>query len=100
MLASFAVKHSQTHTIGVEFGSKIVQIGNHRVKLQIWVFIVYGLCLRKDTAGQERFRSVTKSYYRGAAGALLVFDITRYSWPFECGLFGVAGKHLNQLMHG
>ena len=30
-----------------------------------------------DTAGQERFRSVTRSYYRGAAGALLVYDITK-----------------------
>ncbi|KAF3934178.1 hypothetical protein ABW20_dc0105025 [Dactylellina cionopaga] len=30
-----------------------------------------------DTAGQERFRSVTRSYYRGAAGALLIYDITR-----------------------
>ncbi|GJJ13884.1 hypothetical protein Clacol_008141 [Clathrus columnatus] len=29
-----------------------------------------------DTAGQERFRSVTRSYYRGAAGAILVYDIT------------------------
>ncbi|ORZ41493.1 ras family-domain-containing protein [Catenaria anguillulae PL171] len=58
-------KHNSSHTIGVEFGSKIVPIGNHKVKLQVW-----------DTAGQERFRSVTRSYYRGAAGALLVFDIT------------------------
>ena len=53
------------HTIGVEFASKSVRIGKHKVKLQMW-----------DTAGSERFRSVTKSYYRGAAGALLVFDLT------------------------
>ena len=52
-------------TLGVEFGSKIIPVGGKTVKLQIW-----------DTAGQERFRSVTRSYYRGAAGALLVYDIT------------------------
>eukprot|EP00808_Paulinella_micropora_P025654 g50787.t1 len=54
-----------THTIGVEFGSKVVEVGKHKVKLQIW-----------DTAGQERYRSVTKSYYRGAIGCLVVYDIT------------------------
>ncbi|GFG28707.1 hypothetical protein Cfor_05989 [Coptotermes formosanus] len=59
------VKDESSHTIGVEFGSKIVNVGGKSVKLQIW-----------DTAGQERFRSVTRSYYRGAAGALLVYDIT------------------------
>ena len=59
-------KEDSSHTIGVEFGSKIVPVGGRTVKLQIW-----------DTAGQERFRSVTRSYYRGAAGALLVYDITR-----------------------
>eukprot|EP00871_Galdieria_phlegrea_P002853 jgi/Galph1/3569/GphlegSOOS_G2206.1 len=53
-------------TIGVEFGAKLVQIDGKNVKLQIW-----------DTAGQESFRSITRSYYRGAAGALLVYDITR-----------------------
>lgn len=58
-------KGDSTHTIGVEFGSKVVAAGGKTVKLQIW-----------DTAGQERFRSVTRSYYRGAAGALLVYDIT------------------------
>ncbi|KAJ1509140.1 Ras- protein Rab-4A [Coelomomyces lativittatus] len=54
-----------SHTIGVEFGSKVIQIGKYRIKLQIW-----------DTAGQERFKSVTRSYYRDAAGALLVFDVS------------------------
>merc|ERR1711879_906953 len=54
------------HTIGVEFGTRIIELGTKKIKLQIW-----------DTAGQERFRAVTRSYYRGAAGALLVYDITR-----------------------
>jgi len=58
-------KKDQSHTIGVEFGSKIVTVAGKAVKLQIW-----------DTAGQERYRSVTKSYYRGAVGCLLVYDIT------------------------
>lgn len=58
-------KSESSHTIGVEFGSKIISTGGKSVKLQIW-----------DTAGQERFRSVTRSYYRGAAGALLVYDIS------------------------
>lgn len=58
-------KQDSNHTIGVEFGSKVVNISGKSVKLQVW-----------DTAGQERFRSVTRSYYRGAAGALLVYDIS------------------------
>ncbi|PHJ15488.1 ras family protein, partial [Cystoisospora suis] len=58
-------KKGSSHTIGVEFGSKLISIGGRRIKLQIW-----------DTAGQERYRSVTRSYYRGAAGALLVYDLT------------------------
>lgn len=53
-------------TIGVEFGARMVSLGDKEIKLQIW-----------DTAGQESFRSITRSYYRGAAGALLVYDITR-----------------------
>lgn len=56
--------HAQ-HTIGVEFSSRTIKLGEKRIKLQLW-----------DTAGQERFRSVTRSYYRGAAGAILVYDIT------------------------
>lgn len=53
----------------MEFASKIVKVGSgsrrKRIKLQLW-----------DTAGTERFRSVSRSYYRGAAGALLVYDIS------------------------
>lgn len=65
LIVHVLVKEDSSYTIGVEFGSKIVNVGGKSVKLQIW-----------DTAGQERFRSVTKGYYRGAAGALLVYDIT------------------------
>ena len=52
-------------TIGVEFGSRTLQIDNAAAKLQIW-----------DTAGQERFRSITRAYYRGAMGVMLVYDVT------------------------
>ena len=53
------VKKVSDHTIGVEFGTKTLQIGSKTIKLQIW-----------DTAGQERFRSVAKSYYTKAIGAI------------------------------
>ncbi|KAL5721681.1 Ras-related protein Rab-2-B [Ranunculus cassubicifolius] len=52
-------------TIGVEFGAQTLTIDGKRVKLHIW-----------DTAGQENFRSITRSYYRGVAAALLVYDVT------------------------
>lgn len=55
-------------TIGVEYGARLVEVGGQTIKLQVW-----------DTAGQETFRSVARSYYRGAAGALLVYDVTRRS---------------------
>ncbi|KAK7293198.1 hypothetical protein RJT34_16061 [Clitoria ternatea] len=53
-------------TIGVEFQTQVVEIDGKEIKAQIW-----------DTAGQERFRAVTSAYYRGAVGALVVYDITR-----------------------
>lgn len=53
-------------TIGVEFGARMINVESKQIKLQIW-----------DTAGQETFRCITRSYYRGAACALLVYDITR-----------------------
>lgn len=69
LLLQFTDKRfKSTHdlTIGVEFGSRTVQINDKAIKLQIW-----------DTAGQESFRSITRSYYRGSIGALLVYDITK-----------------------
>eukprot|EP00927_Polykrikos_kofoidii_P049610 TRINITY_DN4364_c0_g1_i1.p1 TRINITY_DN4364_c0_g1~~TRINITY_DN4364_c0_g1_i1.p1 ORF type:complete len:220 (-),score=35.16 TRINITY_DN4364_c0_g1_i1:135-794(-) len=69
LLLQFTDKRYRTNhqvTVGVEFGSRTLEIGGRGVKLQCW-----------DTAGQDRFRSIVRSYYRGAAGALLVYDITR-----------------------
>ncbi|KAK8064272.1 Ras family protein [Apiospora saccharicola] len=61
-----------SQTIGVEFASKIIKVGTgarrKRIKLQLW-----------DTAGTERFRSVSRSYYRGAAGAVLIYDVTSHA---------------------
>eukprot|EP00758_Cryptobia_borreli_P007650 Tbor_TRINITY_DN5318_c0_g3::TRINITY_DN5318_c0_g3_i2::g.4706::m.4706/K07877/RAB2A; Ras-related protein Rab-2A len=57
---------SHDMTIGVEFGTRMITVKGHQVKLQLW-----------DTAGQENFRSITRSYYRGASAALLVYDVTR-----------------------
>lgn len=53
-------------TIGVEFQTRTLEIDHKTVKAQIW-----------DTAGQERYRAVTSAYYRGAVGAMLVYDITK-----------------------
>ncbi|EEF49176.1 ras-related protein RABA4d [Ricinus communis] len=53
-------------TIGVEFQTKTIVVDHKTVKAQIW-----------DTAGQERYRAVTSAYYRGAVGAMLVYDITK-----------------------
>ncbi|TXG63071.1 hypothetical protein EZV62_010065 [Acer yangbiense] len=53
-------------TIGVEFQTRTVTIKGKVIKAQIW-----------DTAGQERYRAVTSAYYRGALGAMLVYDITK-----------------------
>ncbi|XP_056864430.1 LOW QUALITY PROTEIN: ras-related protein RABA1f-like [Raphanus sativus] len=54
-------------TIGVEFATRSIHVDDKIVKAQIW-----------DTAGQERYRAITSAYYRGAVGALLVYDVTRH----------------------
>ena len=53
------------YTIGVEYRSRVVTFAGKTLKLKIW-----------DTAGHERFRSVTHSYYRNSQGAIIVYDIT------------------------
>ena len=52
-------------SIGVDFKAKDIIVNNKKVKLQLW-----------DTAGHERFRTITTSYYRGAHGIATVFDLT------------------------
>ncbi|EDR24571.1 GTP-binding protein YPTC4, putative [Entamoeba dispar SAW760] len=55
-------------TIGVEFGTKNVQIQDTLIKLRIW-----------DTAGSEKFRCITRGYFRGSIGAIIVYDISNRS---------------------
>jgi GTPase SAR1 family protein len=87
-----------SQTIGVEFASKIIKVGTgarrKRIKLQLW-----------DTAGTERFRSVSRSYYRGAAGALLVYDLTSHSsfrslQPFLNDARALASPYLSTILVG
>ena len=67
-------------TIGVEFGSNNVIISDNTYRIQIW-----------DTAGQENFRSITRSYYKNTACAIIVYEISNKksfenisSWIEEC----------------
>ena len=59
------IKDSKS-TIGVEFATRQIEHDGKRIEAQVW-----------DTAGQERYRAITAAYYRGAIGALLVYDITK-----------------------
>ena len=67
-------------TIGVEFGEKNIEKNNKIYRIQIW-----------DTAGQEEFRSITRSYYKNAVCALVVYDISNRKsfentkqWIMDC----------------
>ncbi|KAK0597654.1 hypothetical protein LWI29_027284 [Acer saccharum] len=83
LLARFARNEfypNSKSTIGVEFQTQKMEINGKEIKAQIW-----------DTAGQERFRAVTSAYYRGAVGALLVYDISRRQ------TFDSIGRWLNEL---
>ncbi|CAL9771272.1 unnamed protein product [Musa acuminata subsp. burmannicoides] len=63
----FKFSSESKSTIGVEFATRTIRVDEKLVKAQIW-----------DTAGQERYRAITSAYYRGAAGALVVYDVTRH----------------------
>ncbi|CAD8133848.1 unnamed protein product [Paramecium pentaurelia] len=53
-------------TIGVEFATRSLTENGKIIQAQIW-----------DTCGQERYKSITSAYYRGAVGAMLIYDITK-----------------------
>lgn len=59
-------EYKMTHitTIGVDFKIKTVSVDGVKIKMQIW-----------DTAGQERFKTITETYYKGAAGVVLVYAV-------------------------
>ncbi|CAH8608636.1 unnamed protein product [Schistosoma intercalatum] len=60
------IKGSYISTVGIDYKTKTVKANDQLVRLQIW-----------DTAGQEKFRSLTKSYYRDTNAVLLVYDICK-----------------------
>ena len=81
-------------TIGVEFGTKVIQLENQEIKIQIW-----------DTAGAENFRSITRSYYKNTVCALVVYDISNREtfmkvtdWIEDCK--SQAPKSLNIILVG
>lgn len=76
-------------TIGIEFGTKLIKIDNMSIRLQIW-----------DSAGQENYRSITRSYYRNTICAFLMYDITNRksfddvkSWLEEAKTYGNSTTH-------
>lgn len=55
----------QESTIGAAFFTQVLSLNEATIKFDIW-----------DTAGQERYHSLAPMYYRGAAAAIVVYDIT------------------------
>lgn len=61
---NFSIYH--VPTIGVDFKSRVINVDNKKIKLQIW-----------DTAGQERFKTLARTYYHGAMGILITYDCSQ-----------------------
>lgn len=68
----FGVSILQESTIGAAFFSKTLAVNDETVKFEIW-----------DTAGQERYHSLAPMYYRGAAAAVILYDITNSVSKFD-----------------
>jgi small GTP-binding protein len=58
----------QETTVGVDYRVKLVELPDCKIKFQLW-----------DTGGQEKFRSITRTYYRNIDIVLLVFDLSKVS---------------------
>ena len=74
-------------SIGVDFKTKQIELDEHSIKMQIW-----------DTAGHEKFRTITTSYYNSAQAIIILYDITQKSsfdhirnWITEIDKFGKQG---------
>ena len=74
-------------SIGVDFKSKQIEIDDKLIKMQIW-----------DTAGHEKFRTITTSYYKSAHAIIILYDITEQSsfdhiknWMVEIDKFAKQG---------
>lgn len=74
-LTSGEISTDPQSTIGVDFKTYIASniIDKHNIKLHIW-----------DTAGQEQFKSIVSSYYRGAVGAMIFFDLGNEASLYSC----------------
>merc|ERR1712139_698982 len=85
---------SYISTIGVDFKIRTIELDKKTIKLQIG-----------DTAGQERFRTISSTYYRGAHGIIVVYDITNLDsfnnvkrWLTEIDKY--ARENVNKLLVG
>ena len=74
-------------TIGVEFFTRIYQVNNKIIRLEIW-----------DTAGEERYKSITSVYYKGAKGAFIVYDITSRKSFNNLVFFTLLKSHTNNFL--
>lgn len=63
-------------TVGIDFKTYTTQVGEKLYSLQIW-----------DTAGQEKFRALTSSYYKGSQGCICVFDLSELSTLERCDYY-------------